>query len=87
VGNRRCFSHTGFHCRSPKGDEQYVFKADPSQRNDVASEYPEVSQRLKGAYNEWWGDISERFDRTHAEPSIGLALAQLPVVGFPSDDI
>lgn len=44
------------------GRELYDIQKDPGQRRDVAANYPEVVQDLRGAYERWWKDISERFE-------------------------
>ncbi|MFQ6131986.1 MAG: arylsulfatase [Armatimonadota bacterium] len=36
--------------------------ADPGQTTNVADDHPEVVQRLRQAYEDWWEDLSERFD-------------------------
>jgi len=48
--------------RLVNGKELYDMRVDPGQKNDVAGEYPEVAARLRKAYEDWWADISERFD-------------------------
>jgi hypothetical protein len=42
------------------GDELYDIKADPGQKNDVASDYPDVVRRLRLAHERWWEEISPR---------------------------
>ena len=44
------------------GNELYDIKADPSQRTDVAEQHPQVVSRLRGEYEDWWADVTERFD-------------------------
>ena len=44
------------------GKELYDIKADPAQQNDIAQANLEVVQRLRRAYENWWDDISQRFD-------------------------
>lgn len=43
------------------GSELYDIKADPEQRRDVASEHPDVVNRLRADYESWWALVSERF--------------------------
>jgi arylsulfatase B len=39
------------------GEELYDIEADPGQRHDVAAEHPDVVQRLRGAWEEWYAGI------------------------------
>jgi len=48
--------------RLVNGNELYDMQRDPGQKQDVAAKYPEVVSRLRGAYESWWSDVSERFD-------------------------
>ena len=52
--------------RLVSGKELYDMKADPGQRTDVASKYPQVVRDLCDSfgdwYDDWWADISDRFD-------------------------
>jgi arylsulfatase B len=43
------------------GRELYEIHADPGQRNDVSSKDPEVVNRLRQAYEDWWMSVSPRF--------------------------
>lgn len=42
------------------GQELYDLSSDPAQRNDIASQHPQLAQRLRRDYESWWGSISER---------------------------
>ncbi|MDR8394556.1 arylsulfatase [Aliifodinibius sp. S!AR15-10] len=42
------------------GQELYHIKDDISQHNDVASEHPEVVNRLRESYNKWWTSLAEQ---------------------------
>jgi hypothetical protein len=44
------------------GRELYDIQSDPGQKEDVAARHPDVVERLRGAYEAWWRDVSERFD-------------------------
>ena len=44
------------------GQELYDMKADPGQKSDIADKHPEVVQKLRQSYEDWWADISKRFD-------------------------
>jgi arylsulfatase A-like enzyme len=44
------------------GTELYDIKADPSQKNDVAGGNQQIVQKLSKAYEDWWADVSGRFD-------------------------
>jgi len=48
--------------RLVNGKELYDIKADPSQRNDIADRRPQVVEKLRKIYEDWWADISKRFD-------------------------
>lgn len=43
-------------------DELYDLPADPSQTQNVAGEFPAVVAELREAYEDWYADISRRFD-------------------------
>jgi arylsulfatase B len=40
-----------------RGEELYDVEADPGQDEDVADEHPDVVDRLRGAYEDWWADV------------------------------
>jgi len=44
------------------GRELYDIKADPGQKDDIADERPQVVEKLRKAYEDWWVDVSQRFD-------------------------
>lgn len=44
------------------GRELYDIRGDPGQKNDLSGTRAEVVQELRGAYEKWWGDVSQRFD-------------------------
>jgi arylsulfatase A-like enzyme len=44
------------------GKELYDIHADPGQKDDVAGRNTDVVQRLRQAYEDWWADVSTRFD-------------------------
>ncbi len=46
------------------GDELYDIQADRGQQDNIIDEHPEVAERLREAYEQWWEDISERFDES-----------------------
>jgi arylsulfatase A-like enzyme len=48
--------------RLVNGTELYDIKADPGQKNNIASGRPAVVEELREAYEEWWAGVSERFD-------------------------
>jgi arylsulfatase A-like enzyme len=45
------------------GKELYDIKADPGQRHDVASEHPDVVQRLRDEHEKWWAQIEPGFEK------------------------
>jgi len=48
--------------RLVNGEELYDMRADPEQAQNVADAHPEVVQELRKAYEDWWADLSARFD-------------------------
>jgi arylsulfatase B len=48
--------------RLVNGKELYDIKADPAQKNDIADGQPQVVEKLRKAYENWWADVSQRFD-------------------------
>jgi len=49
--------------RLVNGEELYDMNQDPGQQEDVAGNHPQVVQRLRKAYENWWEDISPRFEK------------------------
>jgi arylsulfatase A-like enzyme len=48
--------------RLVNGRELYDIKADPGQKSDIADGQPKVVEKLRKAYEDWWADVSQRFD-------------------------
>ena len=48
--------------RLVNGKELHDIKADPGQQNNIADTHPRVVEKLRKAYEDWWADISKRFD-------------------------
>ncbi|MFH5833777.1 arylsulfatase [Halalkalibaculum sp. DA384] len=46
--------------RLVNGRELYNIKEDRSQENDLASKYPEVVDRLRESYEQWWTSLMEQ---------------------------
>jgi len=44
------------------GRKLYDMKTDPGQKNDISEKHPEVVKKLRAGYEQWWADVSERFD-------------------------
>ncbi len=44
------------------GEELYDIDADRSQRNNIASEHPELVEKLREDYDKWWNLVSVKFD-------------------------
>ncbi|MBC8468935.1 MAG: arylsulfatase [Planctomycetes bacterium] len=44
------------------GNELYDIKADPEQKSDIADRNPQAVEKLRKAYEDWWMDVSGRFD-------------------------
>ncbi|UMB61792.1 arylsulfatase [Lutibacter sp. A80] len=45
------------------GKELYDISTDPAQTKDLANEQPEVVNKMRGYYNEWWNSVSEEFNQ------------------------
>ena len=58
--------------RLVNGTELYDIEADPGQKNNIAGGNPAVVEELREDYEEWWADVSERFDE-YCEIIIGSA--------------
>ena len=43
------------------GKELYDISLDPSQSKDVAAQFPEIVDKMKGYYEEWWQSVSADF--------------------------
>ena len=41
----------------------FAIKDDPGQKNDVITEHPEVAERLKKFYEDWWAELLPTFDQ------------------------
>ncbi len=48
--------------RLVSGEELYDIADDPGQARDLASEHPEIVATLRGEYEAWWQDVTDRFD-------------------------
>lgn len=48
--------------RLVNGKELYDIKPDPGQKNDISDKHPKVVNKLRRAYEDWWTDVSQRFD-------------------------
>ncbi|MFC1676537.1 arylsulfatase [Planctomycetota bacterium] len=48
--------------RMINGKELYDIKADPGQQNDIAGQDTLTVGKLRKVYEDWWADVSERFD-------------------------
>jgi arylsulfatase A-like enzyme len=45
-----------------RGEELFEMNIDPGQTNNVAELHPEMVDKLRRAYEDWWEDISSDFD-------------------------
>ena len=43
------------------GKELYDIASDPSQSKDLAAQFPEIVDKMKGYYEEWWQSVSADF--------------------------
>lgn len=48
--------------RLVNGEELYDIQADPGQTRNLMAERPEVVQELRRRYEDWYADVSQRFD-------------------------
>ena len=46
------------------GKELYDVRTDPGQKTDIADKHPEIVERLRNDYEQWWADVSKRFGET-----------------------
>lgn len=59
---RKCSTMTD-QWRLINGTELYDIKKDPSQKTDVAKQFPKVVGQLRAEYDAWWADISPVFSK------------------------
>lgn len=52
------------------GKELYDIRQDPGQRKNIATEHPETVASLRQAYQEWYADVSKRFNE-YCEITLG----------------
>jgi arylsulfatase A-like enzyme len=45
------------------GKELYDIQADPAQKKDIADANPEVVEKLRQSYEQWWADLSKEFGK------------------------
>ena len=45
------------------GKELYDIQADPAQKKDIADANPDVVEKLRQSYEQWWVDLSPVFDK------------------------
>jgi len=45
------------------GKELYDIKADPVEKKDIADANPDVVEKLRQSYEQWWADLSKGFDK------------------------
>ena len=50
--------------RLVNGKELFDLESDPQQEKDVASQFPEIVQQLRGEYDKFWDDVSREHDLT-----------------------
>jgi arylsulfatase A-like enzyme len=69
--------------RMVDGTELYELKNDPKQANDVASQHPEVVERMRGAYESFWSDVSQEHNLTSY---MVIGSDESPIVSLCSHD-
>ncbi|TWU22104.1 Arylsulfatase precursor [Novipirellula galeiformis] len=65
------------------GKELYDIQVDPKQKHNIASEHPEVLQRLRNQYERFWSDVSAEHNLTSY---MIIGSAQQPIVTLSSHD-
>ncbi|WP_407947784.1 arylsulfatase [Pontiella desulfatans] len=65
------------------GKELYDMRTDPGQQTDVSGDHPEVVQRLRGEYEQFWTDVSKDHDLTSY---MLIGSDESPVVTLSSHD-
>jgi len=65
------------------GKELYELKADAKQAVDVASQHPEVLERLRSDYDKFWNDVSREHDLTSY---MVIGSDRSPIVSLSSHD-
>ncbi len=69
--------------RLVNGKELFDLQADPKQANDIAAQHPEVFERLRGEYEQFWSDVSQEHDLTSY---MVIGSDRSPVVSLSSHD-
>lgn len=74
------FQYSGCSIRNQKyslvdGRELYDLEKDPGQRDDIATQFPQIVRDLKLRYDEWWNDVRPELDATQP--------IHLPIAGSP----
>lgn len=69
-------------------DELYDIENDPYEAKDVAADYPEVVQRLKASYDQWWKEtrpmmVNEDLPYSPTHPQVVRYEKQLKERGIP----
>ncbi|WP_299098263.1 arylsulfatase [uncultured Winogradskyella sp.] len=49
--------------RLVNGKELYDVSKDPGQEHDLAAQFPEKVEQMRGYYNEWWSSVSTEFNQ------------------------
>jgi len=57
------------------GEELYDIKFDPSQKNNVAAQNPDIVKMMSGKYDEYWNDIRQGYN-PYPRPIIGSVHAE-----------
>ena len=69
--------------RLVNGQELYDINEDPKQAKNLAEQYPEIVQQLRGDYERFWDDVSREHDLTSY---MVIGSDQSPIVSLSSHD-
>ena len=69
--------------RLVNGQELYDINEDPKQTKNLAEQYPEIVQQLRGDYERFWDDVSREHDLTSY---MVIGSDQSPIVSLSSHD-
>lgn len=74
-------NNSGFQFEELPGEPHfslYNLHLDPGETNDLSDEYPEIVERLKNAYDEWFDDVSSTRPDNFVAPRIIVGASENP---------